>query len=113
MGKKGVKESQLKFLQLDLSSMASVRKFAENFQAMQLDLHVLACNAGAFFPAQSITQDGFDACLAANHFGHFLLLQLLLPTMLATEARGGKPRIVFVNSALAYEQQSFDFSQAR
>merc|ERR1712228_788607 len=32
--------------------------------------------------------------------------------MMATETRGGKPRIVFVNSALAYEQKFFDFSQA-
>lgn len=49
-------------------------------------------------------------CLASNH--HFLLIQLLLPKMLAAEAKGGKPRIVLVNSALAYERRSFDFSQA-
>lgn len=108
----GVTETQLKFLQLDLSSLASVRKFVRLFQETLQDLHVLVCNAGAFFPRKNLTQDGLDECLASNHLGHFLLIQLLLPTMLATEAKGGEPRIVSVSSCLAYEQASFDFSQA-
>jgi len=108
----GVTESQLKFMQLDLSSLSSVRCFAQKFQNECEELHVLVCNAGAFFPTKSVTQDGLDSCLASNHFGHFLLIQLLLPTLLATEKKGGEPRIVSVSSCLAYEQRAFDFSQA-
>merc|ERR1711972_1005465 len=36
----------------------------------------------------------------------------MLPLLRQTEAKGGKPRIVQVNSALAYEHDSFDLSQA-
>merc|ERR1712107_478840 len=112
-GSDGVVSDQLKFIPLDLSSLKSVRNFVQAFQGLSQSLHVLICNAGAFFPTQSVTADGLDACLAANHFGHFLLIQLLLPVMLATESKHEKPRIVFVSSALAYEQKAFDFSLAR
>jgi len=50
--------------------------------------------------------------MVSNHFGHFLLVQLLLPTILKTEQNGVIPRIVQVNSCLAYKHSYFDFSEA-
>jgi NAD(P)-dependent dehydrogenase (short-subunit alcohol dehydrogenase family) len=108
----GVSEEQLRFLPLDLSSLKSVRAFAEAFQASGLDLHVLVLNAGAILQSRSISEDSLDMSMASNFFGHFLLVQLLLPSILATEKKGGSPRIVQVNSALAFEHGAFDFDEA-
>merc|ERR1712176_1166660 len=99
--KGNVSPDQLVFIQLDVSSLASVREFAKNFIESKRNLHLLVCNAGAFFTTKALTKDGLDMCLASNHFGHFLLTQLLLPTILATEAKGAQPRIVMLSSALA------------
>lgn len=106
-----VSADQLLFLQLDLSSLQSVRNFVEAFQKTGLDLHVLILNAGAILQKRAISKDGFDMAMAANYFGHFLLVQLLLPTILETERRGGQPRIVQVNSAFAYKHETLNFDE--
>jgi retinol dehydrogenase 14 len=51
---------QLKVLLLDLSSLASVRKFAEEFSAVENKLHILVNNAGFAFQNKKITEDGFE-----------------------------------------------------
>jgi len=46
--------------QLDLASMASVKKFAERFRESGLALHVLMCNAGFRSGSLSVTDDGIE-----------------------------------------------------
>ncbi len=56
----GVK-GQLIVLHVDLSSFASVRKFAEEFSELENKLHILVNNAGfAFHPLRKITEDGVE-----------------------------------------------------
>jgi NAD(P)-dependent dehydrogenase (short-subunit alcohol dehydrogenase family) len=56
------------------------------------------CNAGIMaFPA-STSVDGYEIQFATNHLGHALLIQLLLPTMLATAESGADVRIVNLTS---------------
>lgn len=107
-----VSHTQLIFLPLDVSSLRSVRCFTSRFEETGLDLHTLVLDAGAVLVDRRISEDGLDMSLASNHLGHFLLTQLLLPTMRRTEERGGRPRIVQVTSALAYEHGAFDFGEA-
>ena len=53
---------------------------------------------------QEKTVDGLDLTMGTNHFGHFLLTQLLTPLLLSATSEDAvtKPRVVIV-SALAHE----------
>ena len=61
---------------LDLADLASVRRFAEDWQG---DLDVLLNNAGIMMVPEGRTADGFERQLGTNHLGHFALTNLLLP----------------------------------
>jgi hypothetical protein len=63
---------------LDLSSLASVRKFARNIIDTEPRLDVLINNAGATRVEQKLTEDGLLLGMQVNHFGHFLLTCLLV-----------------------------------
>ncbi len=85
-------------LELDLSSLASVRAAAARVRAMletgELDsLQAILSNAGAQFRGPvSYSADGYEETFAVNHLGHFLLVNLLLDLV----SDGG--RIVFTAS---------------
>merc|ERR1719356_167751 len=49
--------------------------------------------------------------MATNHLGHFLLVNLLLPSLIEAESRGEQPRIVVVGSNMSYLHDTFDFSE--
>ena len=62
---------------VDMSSLASVRSFAEAFRAEHDTLDVLINNAGIMGTPYRLTEDGFEGQMAANYWGHFLLTSLL------------------------------------
>ena len=68
---------------LDLSSLDSVRKFAERLAAEQDTLDLLVNNAGVMAPPRRLTQDGFESQFGTNHLGHFALTGRLLPLLSA------------------------------
>jgi NAD(P)-dependent dehydrogenase (short-subunit alcohol dehydrogenase family) len=73
-------------MQLDLSSLQSVRQFGAAWRRRGLPLHALVNNAGIFAmaAAREQTPEGFEAHLGTNHLGHFLLTMLLLPSLRRT-----------------------------
>lgn len=88
--------------QLDLSSFASIRKFASEFIQSGERLDVLINNAGVMNCPYGKTEDGFEMHWGTNHLGPFLLTNLLLDTIkkytpsrivnLSSDAhRGGNP----------------------
>jgi len=71
-------------MQLDTSSLDSVRKFAADYKKhYNKPIYALLCNAGISGIGQDkqLTKDGFDIIFETNHLGHFLLTNLLLPLM--------------------------------
>ncbi|XP_041668822.1 dehydrogenase/reductase SDR family member 13-like [Cheilinus undulatus] len=83
---------QVIFMQLDLSSLQSVRSFAENFLQSESRLDILINNAGVF--TGGMTEDGVGMIFGVNHLGHFLLTVLLLDRLKAS----GPSRVVTVSS---------------
>ncbi|XP_055858577.1 retinol dehydrogenase 12 [Episyrphus balteatus] len=81
---------------LDLSSLESVRKFADKFLAEEPKLDILINNAGIMACPKGTTKDGFDLQLGTNHLGHFLLTNLLLDSL----KQSAPSRIVVVSSAI-------------
>jgi NAD(P)-dependent dehydrogenase (short-subunit alcohol dehydrogenase family) len=88
----------------DLSSMASVRKLAEEFLGRYSELHVLLNNAGGINLTREVTVDGYERTFATNHLSYFLLTQLLLPRLTKTPGA----RIVNVASE-AHRRGPLDF----
>jgi NAD(P)-dependent dehydrogenase (short-subunit alcohol dehydrogenase family) len=85
---------------LDLASQASVHKFAQDYLAAGLPLHLLINNAGVMdIPKRAQTADGFEMQFGTNVLGHFTLTGLLLPVLISTAATAAKPpRIVTLSS---------------
>ncbi|CAH0728651.1 unnamed protein product, partial [Brenthis ino] len=65
----------------DLASTASIREFVARMKAEEPHVNILVNNAGVMETPKGVTKDGFEIQLGINHFGHFLLTQLLLDTL--------------------------------
>ncbi len=87
----------LHFYPADLSSLADVRRVAEEIKGRFNRLDVLVNNAGAIFQTRETTVDGFEKTFATDHLNYFLLTHLLMEPLLASPAA----RIVSVASATA------------
>jgi len=70
-------------VELDLSSLASVKKAAA-VVAREPRLDVLINNAGIMIPPYELTRDGFESQFGVNHLGPFALTGLLLDKLRAT-----------------------------
>jgi len=90
-------------MSLDISSLASVREFAALFAGKHQSLHMLINNAGILLGVvndsrantmKRTTEDGFELTMATNHFGHFLLLNLLMPIL----QKSAPSRVVILTS---------------
>ncbi|KAF1978224.1 NAD(P)-binding protein [Bimuria novae-zelandiae CBS 107.79] len=92
---------RLELLPLDNASLVSVRACAAAFLAKSDKLHVLVNNAGVMMTPEGRTADGFETQFAVNHLAHFLLFQLLRPTLLATAVASPEfgVRVVNVSSS--------------
>lgn len=92
-------KAHIDVLKLDLSSLKSVRAFADQFNSMNLPLNILINNAGVMFCPFGLSEDGVEMQFATNHLGHFLLTNLLLDNMKATaKSTGIEGRIVNLSS---------------
>lgn len=80
----------------DLADLGSIRAFANAFVADGHDhVDVVIANAGIMACPEGRTTDGFELQFGTNHLGHFLLVNLLTPQLLA----GAPARVVMVSSA--------------
>ncbi|XP_065858954.1 short-chain dehydrogenase TIC 32, chloroplastic-like [Euphorbia lathyris] len=96
---KEIPSAKVEVMHLDLSSMASVRKFASDYISSGLPLNLLINNAGIGLPPFLLSEDNIEIQFATNHIGHFLLTDLLLDTMKSTACqRNQEGRIINVSS---------------
>jgi NAD(P)-dependent dehydrogenase (short-subunit alcohol dehydrogenase family) len=79
----------------DFSSLADVKRMAEDIKREHKELHVLVNNAGNFYRDSLLSSDSIEMTLAVNHLAPFLLTLLLLD-LLKTSA---PTRIVNVASS--------------
>lgn len=91
-------KEQLEFLAVDLMSLDSVRQFANEILAKKIPIQILANNAGIMFGAKQVSPDGFEAQMATNYFGHFLLTHLLMPRLKEAGTSGRRARVVNTSS---------------
>ncbi|KAF1966652.1 NAD(P)-binding protein [Bimuria novae-zelandiae CBS 107.79] len=78
----------ISFLELDLSSLASVRTAAVKVHSEASRLDILMLNAGIMASAPGLTQDGYEVQFGVNYLGHALKFKLLLPLL---EKTSGMP----------------------
>ena len=71
----------------DLARMDEVRRLAAELLDRYPRIDVLANNAGAMFTSRHVTPDGFEQTFALNHLALFLLTNLLLERLTASNAR--------------------------
>jgi NAD(P)-dependent dehydrogenase (short-subunit alcohol dehydrogenase family) len=87
-------KAKAELLQVDLSELASVRRFADDFTNHYDRLDILINNAGIMATPFARTADGFELQFATNHLGHFALTGLLLACIIRVPGA----RIVTVSS---------------
>ena len=86
--------ASVELMTLDLASLASVRRFADELVKRTQKLDLLVNNAGVMALPRRETEDGFEMQLGTNHFGHFALTGLVMPLLLAAP----EARVVTVSS---------------
>lgn len=79
---------------LDLSSLESVRDFANGLIEHKYHLHMLVNVAGEMMCPYTETVDGLEQQMTVNYLGHFLLTNMLLPWLTHTRPA----RIINVSS---------------
>lgn len=84
---------------VDVSSLASIRRFAEGFPRSHID--VLVHNAGVLPHEKKLTEDGVELTFATSVLGPFLLTGLFLEKL----SRSTDARVIFVASGGLYPQR--------
>jgi len=97
-------EAKIDVMHLDLTSLTSVRYFAEDFKKKYDRLDILLNNAGVMLGRYKLTEDGIEYQQGTNHFGHFALTAYLMENLKNTP----KARVVNVSS-IAHRRGVMDF----
>jgi NAD(P)-dependent dehydrogenase (short-subunit alcohol dehydrogenase family) len=69
----------------DLGDLASVRLAVKILEEANKPFDILFLNAGLMMVEKGTTKDGFETHIGVNHFGHFLLTNLILKANLLKE----------------------------
>lgn len=91
-------QTNIYFLELNLKSFDSIRKFSRNFHDLEEKLHILINNEDRFCVKKSETDDGFETHFGVNYLGHFLLTNLLFDLMRAAPSA----RVIMRSSIFHY-----------
>lgn len=76
--------SKIVIKSLDLSSLNSIKLFADDFLKSYNQLDILINNAGIMYCPYSKTQDGFEMQMGTNHLGPYALTAQLMPLLMKT-----------------------------
>ncbi|XP_014671877.1 PREDICTED: WW domain-containing oxidoreductase-like [Priapulus caudatus] len=87
-------EANVKVMMMDLTSLASVREFANNYRSKKWPLHIFILNAAVFALPYSKTEDGFETIFQVNYLSQYYLTNLLEDVLI----RSAPTRIVVLSS---------------
>jgi NAD(P)-dependent dehydrogenase (short-subunit alcohol dehydrogenase family) len=98
-------------MQVDVSSLASVRAFAAELGSRHPRLHILVNNAGVWLTERQESVDGHELTLATNVLGPYLLTALLADRLHAA----GRARVVNVVSSIAgnYDVEDLEWQRRK
>jgi NAD(P)-dependent dehydrogenase (short-subunit alcohol dehydrogenase family) len=100
-----LESNQLIFVPLDLGDFTSIRKAVDILLSKKLNkIDIFINNAGVMMGTKTKSKNGYELMMQANHLGHFLWTQLLLPH-LQKDAR----IVCVTSSTYAYVKDGFDF----
>ncbi|KAM0126508.1 hypothetical protein ACHAO1_010047 [Botrytis cinerea] len=85
-------------LEMDQTSLKSVRACAASFLEQSKTLNIMINNAGIMAVPEATTEDGFESQFQTNHLSHFLLFYLLKPTLLASTTPEFASRVINLSS---------------
>ena len=105
MIKEATGNQSVDYLVADLSSQAQIRAVSKSFYEKHDHLDVLVNNAGAFFLRRKLSVDGIEMTWAVNHLAYFLLTNLLIDALKASQ----NARVVNVSSGSHYNEH-LDFN---
>ncbi len=100
----GVPDARLTLVELDLGSLDSVQRAAEQILAAHEQIDLLVNNAGVMGIPESRTADGFEMQFGVDHLGHFALTARLLPALL----KAPTARVVTVTSTAHHMGRAVD-----
>jgi protochlorophyllide reductase len=102
----GIPKSGYTSVYLDLGDLAKVREFVANFRALGRPLDALLCNAAVYLPRLKEPQyspQEYEISVATNHFGHFLLCNLLLDDLKSSPAP--EKRLIILGTVTANSKE--------
>jgi len=77
------------FIEIDLSDLDDVRQGCDEIlERFKKPINALICNAAVYKPRLKRPErsaQGFENSMAVNHFGHFLMINLLIENILSSE----------------------------
>ncbi|KAL8851645.1 MAG: hypothetical protein Q9221_003482 [Calogaya cf. arnoldii] len=95
-----LKSGKVVLVHMDLNSLDSVRSAAKSVLSQTSALNILINNAGIMAtPTLIKTADGFESQFGTNHLAHFLLFELLKPTLLASSTPQFNSRVINLSSS--------------
>ena len=89
---------KIELVELDLSDLINVKKFAESIKNRFNHLDALINNAGIMAPPKTFSKQGFEIQFAVNHLAHMSLTLELLPML----EEKNNSRVVTVTSGVQY-----------
>jgi protochlorophyllide reductase len=93
-------------MHIDLGSLENVRKFVTQFRESGRSLDALVCNAAVYLPLLKEPQrspEGYEISVATNHFGHFLLCNLMLEDL--KHSAFPNPRLIILGTVTANSKE--------
>jgi len=99
-----IKGAKLTLFHLDLSNLKSIESFVDEFNKLNIPIHIMINNAGIMAIPYKETANGFEMQFGTNHLGHFHLTNLLLPKLIE-----GQPSRVISLSSVAHKNYPIEF----
>ncbi|MBD2081149.1 protochlorophyllide reductase [Leptolyngbya sp. FACHB-17] len=102
----GMSPDSYTLMHIDLGLLDSVRKFVDQFRQSGKSLDALVCNAAVYLPLLKEPQrspEGYEISVATNHFGHFLLCNLMLEDL--KHSAHADPRLIILGTVTANSKE--------